>query len=165
MKPMAREPIPTWFFALVIVRRGDEYLLVQERKHGQGWYFPAGRAEPGETLAEAAVRETWEEAGIPIELDGILRIEHSPSPDHARVRVLFTARPVDDTPPKREPDEHSLGAAWFTLDELEPLNLRGREVARVLSAVDRGAPVYPLSLLTAEGLDYLPNRAPASKLP
>jgi phosphatase NudJ len=47
---MARDPIPTWFFALTVVRRGQHFLLVHETKHEQLWYSPAGRAEPGEHL-------------------------------------------------------------------------------------------------------------------
>src|SRR5438128_3883572 len=99
-----RAAIPTWFFAVVVVRKGDRFLLVHERKHGQGWYLPAGRVEPGETIAAAAIRETREEAGIPIELEGVLRIEHSPQPDGGvRCRVFFVARPADDTLPKSVP--------------------------------------------------------------
>lgn len=74
---MAREPIPTWCFAVVVVRRGDRFLLVHERKHGQLWYLPAGRVEPGESFATAACRETLEEAGVPIRVTGLIRVEHS----------------------------------------------------------------------------------------
>src|SRR5207244_8580287 len=91
---MPRDPIPTWFFALVVVRKGDRFLLVHERKHGQLWYLPAGRVEPGETLADGALRETLEETGVRVRLEGILRVEHSPSPNGARCRVFFTASPV-----------------------------------------------------------------------
>jgi len=152
---MGRNAIPTWYFAVVIVRRGDRFLLVHERKHGQLWYFPAGRVEPGETLIEGARRETLEETGVPVAIDGILRIEHSPTHSGARVRVLYTAHPIDDTPPKSVPDEESLEAGWFTLDELDRLPLRGEEVRRVLGDVARGAPVYPLSLITWEGAPLL----------
>jgi phosphatase NudJ len=69
---MPRAPIPTWFFALVVVRQGDRFLLVHEAKHGQGWCVPAGRVEPGESLFDAAVRETLEETGVPVVLDGVL---------------------------------------------------------------------------------------------
>ena len=32
---MTSEPIPTWFLALVVVRKGDRFLVVHEKKHGQ----------------------------------------------------------------------------------------------------------------------------------
>ena len=32
---MPREPIPTWFFVKVVVRQGDRFLLVQERRFDQ----------------------------------------------------------------------------------------------------------------------------------
>ena len=148
---MARDPIPTWCFALVVVRKGDQFLVVHERKHGQGWYLPAGRVEPGESFAEAAIRETLEEASIAIVLDGVIRIEHSPYADGARMRVLFTAHPADHRPPKSEPDEESLGAAWVTLAELENLPLRGDEVRDLFEYVATGRAVYPLAVLGAEG--------------
>jgi 8-oxo-dGTP pyrophosphatase MutT (NUDIX family) len=148
---MAREPIPTFCFALVVVRDGDRFLVVHEQKHGQRWYLPAGGLEPGESFAHAAQRESLEEAGIPIELTGILRIEHSPVAASARMRVIFLARPIDDTPPKSLADAESLAARWVTLDELSGLPLRGDEVAELFGAVLAGAPVYPLSLLQVEG--------------
>jgi phosphatase NudJ len=147
---MARKPIPTWFFSLVVVRSGDRFLAVREAKHGQGWYLPAGRAEPGESLAEAALRETLEETGVPITLLGVLKIQHTPQRDSARVRAIFLARPVDDQPPKSTADEHSLEARWVTLDELTLLPLRGPEVLDVFRWVAEGAVVYPLDLIGPE---------------
>ena len=152
---MARDPIPTWYFALVVVRFGHRFLLVHERKHGSHWYLPAGRVESGETLVEGARRETLEEAGIPIVIEGILRIEHQPFQEgQARLRIIFVARPQDDTSPKRIPDEESLGAGWFSLEELNRLSLRGEEVRQILQYVASGAPIYPLRLLTFEGAPY-----------
>ncbi|MEX1366556.1 MAG: NUDIX domain-containing protein, partial [Nannocystaceae bacterium] len=122
---MAREPLPTWTFALVVVRLGPRFLLVQERKHGGTWYLPAGRIEPGETIAQGAVRETMEEAGIEVILDGVLRVDHAPQPHGgARMRVLFHAHPADDTPPKSVPDSETLGAAWLLPSQVRTLALR-----------------------------------------
>lgn len=151
---MARSPIAAWFFALVIVRKGDRFLAVRERKHGQGWYLPAGRVEPGESLEEGARREVLEETGVPVKLEGVLRIEHTPLPELSRMRVFFVASPVDDRPPKTTPDEHSLEARWVTLAELAALPLRGREVLDIFEAALAGAPVYPMSLITAEGAPF-----------
>ena len=148
---MAREPIPTWYFALVIVRDGPRFLVVHERKHGQRWYLPAGRVEPGETLSQAARRETLEESGIDVELEGVVRIEHTPIADGtARVRVVFVARPIDSRPPKSVPDDESLGAAWVTLEQLDALPLRGDEVRVLFRHVAEGGAVHPMSLLTSE---------------
>lgn len=153
---MAREPIPTWFYALVVVRLGRRFLVVREAKHQQLWYLPAGRVEAGETLAAAAVRETLEESGVPVTLEGVLRVEHSPQPHGGtRVRVFFVARPSDDTAPKQQPDAHSLEARWVTLDELDGLALRSDEVRDVFRHVARGALVTPMSSLTAEGDPWL----------
>src|SRR5262249_55933297 len=104
---MARAPIPTWFFAVVAVRRGDRFLLVHESKHGQLWYVAAGRVEAGESLMAAACGEALEEAGVPVGVVGVVGVGLSPSAAAARVRVVFLAEPVDDTPPKQEADEES----------------------------------------------------------
>jgi phosphatase NudJ len=154
---MARDPIPTWFFVLVVVRLGRRFLLVHERKHGQLWYLPAGRVEPGETFVQAAERETLEEAGITIDVEGVLRLEHSPqSSGTSRVRAIVVARPRDDRPTKKRPDRDSLGAAWVTLEEMQSLPLRGHEVQHILHYVSRGGPVYPLSLIAFEGSPLIP---------
>jgi 8-oxo-dGTP pyrophosphatase MutT (NUDIX family) len=146
---MPRDPIPTWYFVLVIVRQDDRFLLVHEAKHGQLWYLPAGRVEPGETL---------EETGVPVVLDGVLRVEHTPlhsaTGSGARVRVFYAAHPADDTPPKSTPDDDSLAAAWVTLDDLRALPLRGPDALEALTAAAHGAPVYPLDLVTFESAPW-----------
>lgn len=155
---MSRAPISAWCFAVSVVKLGRRFLVVRERKHGELWYLPAGRVEPGESFEMAARRETQEEGGIAVELEGILRIEHSPGDRNARFRVIFLARPVDDTPPKQLPDEESLEARWVTLEELQHLPQRGTDLPRLLADVLDGAPLYPLSLLRPEGEPLLALR-------
>ena len=52
--------------AIATRKEGDtlEVLLVKARKDPSQWIFPKGHIEPGETAAEAAVRELQEEAGV-----------------------------------------------------------------------------------------------------
>jgi phosphatase NudJ len=152
---MPREPIPTWFYVLVAVRKEDRFLVVHEASRGQLWYLPAGRVEAEERLEDAACRETLEESGLNIELTGIVRVEHSVMPYGARVRVIFTARPADDQPPRHDANEHTLEARWVTLDELAGLPLRGYEVVDIFNHLAYGGTVYPLSLLTDEGAPFL----------
>jgi len=61
--------------ALAIVAH-DGRLLVRRRRGdpglGEVWEFPGGKREPGETLAEAAVRETREETGLAVRAGPLL---------------------------------------------------------------------------------------------
>lgn len=151
---MTREAIPSWFFAVVVVRHRGRYLLVHEKKHGQLWYLPAGRVEAGELWQDGATRETLEETGVRIRLTRVIRVEHSVTAGSARVRVIFLAEPLDDPTPKSEADEHSLEAAWVSVGELGRYPLRGPDVEAVLRYVDGGGASYPMSVLALEGAKY-----------
>jgi acetyl-CoA carboxylase carboxyl transferase subunit beta len=51
----------------VIVQKGSLLLVERANEPGAGrWAVPGGRVEPGETLAEAAVREVREETGLEV---------------------------------------------------------------------------------------------------
>lgn len=123
---------------LAIVPNEGKYLLVEER---DGTFFlPAGRVEPGEDLLTAAVRETVEEAGIDIALQGLLGFDHS----YAKMRFAFVGLPLRGTP-KRQADHHSRGAGWFTKDEARKLPLRHHEVFTWIERYERGMPLLPCS--------------------
>lgn len=51
------------------------------------YWLPGGKVDPGEDLKAAAIRETKEEAGIDVELTGILRIEYTPH--HGLVSLII----------------------------------------------------------------------------
>jgi phosphatase NudJ len=147
---------PTWSIALVVVREGDRFVLVDELR-SRGWYLPAGRVEHGETLIGGALREVREESGLEVEFDGILRIEHTPAAGKydARLRIIFVAHPIGGAL-KTEPDEHSNGAAWVRLSELTHYRLRSPEVRRHFEHVASGGLIAPLALLSSEGAPYAP---------
>ncbi len=147
---MARDAIPSWFFVLVVVRKDDKFLLVRERKYGSAWAIPGGRVERGEALAQAALREVLEEAGVPVTLTGVYRVEHQPTPGGARMRVIYSGTPIDDTPPKSVADAESLGAAYLTLEEIRARPVRGGELIGLLEAIAAGGPMYPLDLIGRE---------------
>ena len=117
-------------FSLVVCRHPITglYLLCQEFCN-QGFWVPGGAVDPGETFIIAAKRETLEEAGIDIEIKGILGIDHEPHEEYVRMRVIFYAEPVDnDQLPKSIPNYESAGACWCTSDEINSgLRLRGKE--------------------------------------
>ncbi|MGE0711539.1 MAG: NUDIX hydrolase [Planctomycetota bacterium] len=153
---MARDPIPTWTFAIVVVRRprDGKFLVVHERGHGQRWYLPAGRVEPGESIFAGALRETLEESGVPVELSGLLEVQHMAFPDgNAKLRVILLAEPREETPPLSPPgNEHSLEARGVDLAELAGLPLRSDEVRLLFQQVASGRAAAPLACFQSEAL-------------
>jgi 8-oxo-dGTP diphosphatase len=65
--------------AAAIIRDGDRILSCQ-RSYGEfkdGWEFPGGKLEEGETGEQAAVREIQEELGVAVcDLDYLCTVEH-----------------------------------------------------------------------------------------
>lgn len=70
-----RYPARPMLAASVAVLRGDRVLLAARgRPPLDGvWSLPGGLVDPGETLAEAALRELKEETGVEAELLGLIR--------------------------------------------------------------------------------------------
>lgn len=139
--------IPTVFVALTVVREGDRYLLVEE--HTGLWSIPGGRADPGEHLTDAVIRECREESGVAIELESILRFEQTPMGPFARVRAFFLARPIGGAL-KIESDEHSRRAQWFTREQIASLDIRYPGYLRAIDHVEAKRRVFPLDLLVTE---------------
>ena len=110
----------TYQFALIICRdpATGKFLCINETKN-RGWWIPGGAVDAGETFAMAAHRECMEEAGIEIDLKGIIKIDHLlHSKDGAKMRVIFYAEPKHpNSVPKQEADSESMEAQWVTLNE------------------------------------------------
>lgn len=115
-----------------MVQNKDRYLLIEEAKETEKhhWYFPGGRVFTGETLIEAAIRETKEEAGVKIKPTGILRIKHHVDRNKVQpdwIRILMKAEYLGGAI-KKSSDQESLQAAWLTIDQIKKLKLRGANV-------------------------------------
>jgi 8-oxo-dGTP diphosphatase len=77
--------------AVAVVERAGEF-LIGLRPEGIAlaglWEFPGGKVEPGESPAEAATRETCEETGVEIVIEGEYpEVVHQY--DHGKVRLHF----------------------------------------------------------------------------
>ena len=94
-------------------RGGDlKILLVTSKKQPRFWIFPKGHVEPGETAAEAGVRETLEEAGVTGDLLGPAgTLEYDWSGKRYRVEY-FLIRATSEAPAS---DGRTI--AWLPFDE------------------------------------------------
>ncbi len=55
----------------MVVQHPDGRFLAINESRGRGWWLPGGFVDPDDDFESAAHRETLEEAGIKIKLEGI----------------------------------------------------------------------------------------------
>eukprot|EP01088_Endostelium_zonatum_P018245 TRINITY_DN5780_c0_g1_i1.p1 TRINITY_DN5780_c0_g1~~TRINITY_DN5780_c0_g1_i1.p1 ORF type:complete len:330 (-),score=95.03 TRINITY_DN5780_c0_g1_i1:125-1057(-) len=142
--------LSTVMISLIVLRNGDKFLATHETR---GWYLPAGRVDFGETFETGAKRECLEEAGLKVKLDGILRVEQCADPRQARLRVVYSASPLNpnDSPRSKETaDEEIIEACWLTVDELKTKTpIRSSEVVRLFDWVrTKNPPLLPCSIFS-----------------
>lgn len=114
--------------ASAFVTDDAERILMIRRTDNGRHALPGGRHELGETISEAAVRETAEETGISIQIIGLIGIYSNPDHvieyDDGEVRqefsICFRATPTGGT--LRESDESS-EVRWVPPNELQSLDL------------------------------------------
>ena len=109
------------------VWRNGKVLLVQRAKPPAGiWAFPGGHVEPGETLAEAAARELWEETGMRASFSGLLGLYEVIRRDPGRaLTVHYVIASYLGTAGPGEPVAASDAAAvtWADPDQLDGFSL------------------------------------------
>jgi ADP-ribose pyrophosphatase YjhB (NUDIX family) len=115
-----------------VVTDGHGRLLLIKRGHQPGaglWSLPGGRIEPGETDAEALVREMLEETGLTVEPGRLLGRVRRPGPgntvldirDYAATVTGGTLRAADDAADARWVGEEELAALDITEGLVEVL--------------------------------------------
>ncbi len=110
--------------AAVFDARGD--ILLVQRKDNDCWAVPGGIAEIGQTVAEATMRELWEEAGLRGDVRRLLgvfdgRLWGSQSKVHL-IHFVFLVECVEQTP---IPGIEMLDARFFSPEALPTAMHRG----------------------------------------
>ncbi len=138
------------------IEREQRFLMVEEAKQGQTVYNqPAGHLEPHESLLQAVIRETREEAARdfkPEYISGIYRWDQFPAGGEQRnrcfLRVAFVGS-CHNHDPEQALDDGIVRALWLSRDELaaRPEKLRSPLVLRCIDDYLAGTR-YPLDLIT-----------------
>jgi 8-oxo-dGTP pyrophosphatase MutT (NUDIX family) len=133
-----------------VVEKDGRFLVVEERIDGDLLINqPAGHLEPGENLVQAAVRETLEETGWRVKIEGLLGIALYTAPGNGITyhRTTFTASALTQEA-DRDLDEGVERALWLNYEELQARSGKMRSPL-VLAAIEqyRGGHHYPLDLI------------------
>jgi len=134
-----------------IIERDNRFLMVEEIANGKTVYNqPAGHLDPGESLVEAAIRETQEETAwrfTPEYISGIYRWDQ-PDTGKCFLRVAFVGS-CDEHNENQPLDKGIIQALWLTQAELinKAEKLRSPLVLHCIEDYLAGKK-YPLELLT-----------------
>lgn len=135
-----------------VVEQEGRFLFVEELIQGRlVLNQPAGHLDAGESLLQAALRETLEETGWEVEATGLIGIYQHDAIDRHFVRTTLAARPLRHHA-ERQLDEGIVRAVWLSREELLASGTPHRSpmVLRCLDDYLRG-PLLPLSALVHHG--------------
>ena len=124
--------------AVLLFDEAQRVLLVRHDDRGL-WVAPGGTVEPDEDPAETARREMLQEAGIDVELVGILgafggpefRVRHANGDQVGYVMTVYEARAAGELPDFDDGEAHGIG--FFSRERIETM-----EIPRWLPVVLQG---------------------------
>jgi ADP-ribose pyrophosphatase YjhB (NUDIX family) len=128
---------------VVVVNEVGEILLIR-RSDNNNWALPGGAIDLGESVAQAAVRETKEETGIDCEITGLVGIYSDPnhiilytSNGEARQEfsIVLIAKPIGG---HRTPSAESTEVRWIAPSEITHHDMDSAMRVRIEHYLDRG---------------------------
>ena len=138
--PKANSLVPS--VNVVVVNDAGEILMIR-RTDNDNWAVPGGAIDLGESVAQAAVRETREESGIECEITGIVGIYSDPKhvllyTSNGEVRqefsIVLTAQPLSGQP---TPSSESSEVRWVPVSEVRDYTMDRSMRIRVNDYLDR----------------------------
>ena len=138
--PKANSLVPS--VNVVVVNDADEILMIR-RTDNDNWAVPGGAIDLGESVAQAAVRETREESGIECEITGIVGIYSDPKhvllyTSNGEVRqefsIVLTAQPLSGQP---TPSSESSEVRWVSASEVHDYTMDRSMRMRINDYLDR----------------------------
>jgi ADP-ribose pyrophosphatase YjhB (NUDIX family) len=133
----------------VVVTNADGDVLLIRRSDNQNWAVPGGAIGPGESMVQAAIRETKEESGIDCSITGLVGIYTDPkhvilytSNGEARQEfsILLTARTTGGAP---GPSDKISEVRWVPREDLGGYSMDRSMRLRIGHLLEGHAGPYP----------------------
>lgn len=119
-----------------IVIKDEKVLLVSSKYHDEEFYlFPGGGMEFGETIEEAAVRETLEETGVKVKITDLFHVNeyiYAADWNKRSVSMFFIAEVVEILEPTTNDGGKIKKVKWIKLSELDNYDIKPKRIADML---------------------------------
>ena len=126
----------------VVIRNesGEKVLLTKRADNGQ-WCLPSGGVDPGESVEETIIRETYEETGLHIRVTRLVGVYSDPNklveyPDGNKAHIIalsFAAEVVGGT---LGLSDETTDFGYFSLEEVRGLDMLLNHTERVQDALE-----------------------------
>ena len=103
-----------------VIEKDGKFLMVEEDLHGKKLLNqPAGHLDEGETLVQAAIRETQEESAWQVEISHLIEFSQwtSPNSNTHFLRACFAGIAIKHFP-KQKLDDGIIRALWMSRSEV-----------------------------------------------
>ena len=116
-------------------------VLLTKRKDNGQWCLPSGGMDSGESVAEACVREVWEETGLNIRVKRLVGVySHADQltvyADGNKFQIVALHFEVEIISGELGLSDETSDFGYFTLDEIEKLEMLGRHKERILDTLE-----------------------------
>lgn len=115
--------------ATIVLNDKNEILLIKGPR--RGWEMPGGQVEEGESLKDAAIRETKEESGIDIEVTKFCGIFQNV--ERSICNTLFLGKPIGGEPTT---SPESLEVGFFPIEQALEMVTMGNFRQRIEYCLD-----------------------------
>ena len=126
--------------ALIFERTTGKILLTRREDNGR-WCVPGGGMDPGESAAEACVREVFEETGLQVKATKLVGIYTSPDilveyPDGNKIQPVAFSFEVEITGGTLGLSDETTEVGYFTIKEMENMDMMEHHVQRIYDALE-----------------------------
>src|SRR4030095_16582126 len=115
-------------------------VLLTKRKDNGQWCLPSGGMDSGESVSEACIREIGEETGLKVRVKRLVGVySHSDQlavyADGNKAQIVALHFEVEIIGGELGLSNETIDFGYFTLDEIEELEMLGRHKERIIDTV------------------------------
>ncbi len=122
-------------------------VLLTRRADNDQWCLPGGGMDAGESAEEACIREVLEETGLRVRVTRLVGVYSNPHQlvvykDGVKVQIVALHFEAEVTGGQLSLSDETTDFGYFTMDEIEGLEMLGKHKDRIADTLARKAEAY-----------------------